>query len=57
MENKDNQTTNNQTLPSEVLSLLRKVRFTFSNYESGTIGKNMSEDADKLLKQYDDKEK
>lgn len=57
MENKDNKTTNNQTLPSEVLSLLRKVRFTFSNYESGTIGKNMSEDADKFLKQYDNKEK
>ncbi len=57
MDNKENETTNNQTLPSEVLSLLRKVRFTFSNYESGTIGKNMSEDADKLLKQYDDKEK
>lgn len=40
------------SLPLEVISLLKQVRFTFSNYESGTIGKRMSEDADDLLKQY-----
>ena len=40
------------SLPLEVISLLKQVRFTFSNYESGTIGKTMSEDADGLLKQY-----
>jgi hypothetical protein len=41
-----------RSLPLEVISLLKQVRFTFSNYESGTIGKTMSEDADGLLKQY-----
>lgn len=40
------------SLPLEVISLLKQVRFTFSNYESGTIGKRISEDADGLLKQY-----
>lgn len=40
------------SLPLEVISLLKQVRFTFSNYESGTIGKRMSEDADGLLKHY-----
>lgn len=40
------------SLPLEVISLLKQVRFIFSNYESGTIGKIMSEDADGLLKQY-----
>lgn len=40
------------SLPMEVISLLKQVRFTFSNYESGTIGKRMSEDADGLLKLY-----
>lgn len=40
------------SLPLEVISLLKQVRFTFSNYESGTIGKRMSEDAYSLLKKY-----
>ncbi len=40
------------SLPLEVISLLKQVRFTFSNYEEGTIGKNMSNDADDLIKQY-----
>lgn len=40
------------SLPLEVISLLKQVRFTFSNYESKTIGKRMSEDADGLLKRY-----
>lgn len=40
------------SLPLDVISLLKQIRFTFSNYESGTIGKRMSDDADGLLKQY-----
>lgn len=40
------------SLPLEVTNLLKQVRFTFSKYENGTIGKKMSEDADGLLKQY-----
>lgn len=39
-------------LPSDVIDLLKQVRFTFSNYESGTNGKDMSNDADELLKKY-----
>lgn len=42
------------SLPLEVISLLKQVKFIFSNYESGTVGKNMSENADGLLKQYVD---
>jgi hypothetical protein len=44
------------SLPIEVINLLKQVRFTFSNYEKGTKGKNMSEDADALIKQYGNEE-
>lgn len=40
------------SLPLEVVNLLKQVRFTFSNYEEGTIGKDMSNDADVLIKKY-----
>jgi hypothetical protein len=40
------------SLPLEVVNLLKQVRFTFSNYEEGTIGKDMSYDADVLIKKY-----
>jgi hypothetical protein len=40
------------SLPLDVVKLLKQVKFTFSNYEDGTIGKNMSNDADALIKKY-----
>ena len=36
-------------LPKEVISVLKRTEYMFSNYEEGTIGKELSKDAAKLL--------
>ena len=36
--------------PHDIESLLKKVRFTFSNYEQGSVGKELSDEADTILR-------
>jgi hypothetical protein len=36
--------------PHDIEKLLKKVRFTFSNYEQGSVGKELSDEADTILR-------